>query len=240
MNLKLLMAAAATKAATGLGIGALIASLSASNLSFAADIDIKVLDTNLKGGVASPNAAVNSPDDILPQGFTLDLIAAGIDPLENPSGVITKFGFLSTGTRTEPDENTYLILDHNPGGPTAGYDYGRHFLFQGHENSSDLAYITRINLDVSNPDHRITLLTPVGQDGLTHFNSIDGSTWNPLTKTLLFTQEAGTNGGVIEVPSIGRRHRARSMEFSATAVTKAFIRMATATCTLPRTSAERS
>src|SRR5215468_12377947 len=84
MNLKLLMAAAATKAATGLGIGALIASLSASNLSFAADI--KVLDTNLKGGVASPNAAVNSPDDILPQGFTLDLIAAGIDPLENPSG----------------------------------------------------------------------------------------------------------------------------------------------------------
>src|SRR5215471_8048313 len=68
MNLKLLMAAAATKAATGLGIGALIASLSASNLSFAADI--KVLDTNLKGGVASPNAAVNSPDDILPQGFT--------------------------------------------------------------------------------------------------------------------------------------------------------------------------
>jgi len=198
MNLKLLMAAAATKAATGLGIGALIASLSASNLSFAADI--KVLDTNLKGGVASPNAAVNSPDDILPQGFTLDLIATGIDPLENPSGVITKFGFLSTGTRTEPDENTYLILDHNPGGPTAGYDYGRHFLFQGHENSSDLAYITRINLDVSNPDHRITLLTPVGQDGLTHFNSIDGSTWNPLTKTLLFTQEAGTNGGVIEVP----------------------------------------
>src|SRR5215831_16595419 len=203
MNLKLLMAAAATKAATGLGIGALIASLSASNLSFAADI--KVLDTNLKGGVASPNAAVNSPDDILPQGFTLDLIATGIDPLENPSGVITKFGFLSTGTRTEPDENTYLILDHNPGGPTAGYDYGRHFLFQGHENSSDLAYITRINLDVSNPDHRITLLTPVGQDGLTHFNSIDGSTWNPFTKTLLFTQEVGLlnnvpRGGVIEIP----------------------------------------
>jgi Bacterial protein of unknown function (DUF839) len=202
MNLKL-MAAAATKAATGLGIGALIASLFASNLSFAADI--KVLDTNLKGGVASPNAAVNSPDNILPKAFTLDLIAAGIDPLENPSGVITKFGFLSTGTRTEPDENTYLILDHNPGGPTAGYDYGRHFLFQGHENSSELAYITRINLDVSNPDHRITLLTPVGQDGLTHFNSIDGSTWNPFTKTLLFTQEVNLianvpRGGIIEVP----------------------------------------
>jgi hypothetical protein len=167
--------------------------------------NIKVLDTDLKGGVPSPNAAVNSPDNILPKGFTLDLIAQGIDPLENPSGVITKFGFLSTGTRTEPDENTYLVLDHNPGGPTAGYDYGRHFLFQGHENSNELAYITRINLDVSNPDHRITLLTPVGADGNTHFNSIDGSTWNPFTKTLLFTQETGLiqgvpRGGVIEVP----------------------------------------
>src|SRR5205807_8162101 len=80
-----------------------------------------------------------------------------------------------------------------------GYDYGRHFLFQGHENSGDLAYLTRINLDVSDPAHRITLLTPVDADGKTHFNSIDGSTWNPFTRTLLFTQEAGANGGIIEV-----------------------------------------
>jgi Bacterial protein of unknown function (DUF839) len=203
MNLKLPTVRTVTKAARGLGIVALTAALSESGSSFAADI--KVLDTTLKGGVASPNATVDSPDNILPKGFTLDVIVEGVDPIENPSGVITKFGFLSTGTRTEPDENTYLVLDHNPGGPTAGYDYGRHFLFQGHENSSELAYITRINLDVSNSDHRITLLTPVGQDGQTHFNSIDGSTWNPFTKTLLFTQEVGLiqgvpRGGVIEVP----------------------------------------
>ena len=101
--------------------------------------------------------------------------------------------------RTEPDENTYLILDHNPGGPTPGYDYGRHFLFQGHENSGNLAYVTRINLDVASPDHRITLLTPVDESGLTEFNSIDGSTWDPFSGTLLFTQEAGTIGGVIEM-----------------------------------------
>ena len=59
------------------------------------------------------------------------------------------------------DENTYLVLPHNPGGPSVNFDYGRHFLFQGHENGSPKAYITRINLDVPRGDaHRITLLTP--------------------------------------------------------------------------------
>jgi hypothetical protein len=100
-------------------------------------------------------------------------------------------------TRTEPDENTYVVFDSNPGGPAPGFDYGRHFLYQGHENSNNLAYITRINLDVDDPLHRITLLTPTNTAGKTGFNSIDGSTWNPFTRTLLFTQEAGfPNGGV--------------------------------------------
>ncbi len=139
-------------------------------------------------------------DNIIASGFTLDLREQGIDLLENPNGAFARYGYLADGvTRTEPDENTYLILDHNPGGPTPDYDYGRHFLFQGHENSGDLAYLTRINLDVSNPDHRVTLLTPPGADGLTHFNSIDGSSWNPSSQSLLFAQERGTVGGVIEV-----------------------------------------
>jgi hypothetical protein len=149
-------------------------------------------------GVPEANPVIVTDTDIS-SGFALDLQQQGLDLLENASGPITAFGYLSTGTRTEPDENTYLILDHNPGGPTPDYDYGRHFLFQGHENSSDLAYVTRINLDVTNPDHRVTLLTPVGVDGLTHFNSIDGSTWNPFSNTMLFTQERGNAGGVIEM-----------------------------------------
>jgi len=148
-----------------------------------------------------PNASpVEVTDTVISSGFALDLQQQGLDLLENPAGSITRFGYLADGTTgTEPDENTYLILDHNPGGPTADYDYGRRFLFQGHENSGDLAYITRINLDVSNPDHRVTLLTPPGEDGLTHFNSIDGSCWNPFTQTLLFTEEHGNTGGVIEI-----------------------------------------
>jgi hypothetical protein len=159
---------------------------------------IKILGQAVQG---VPNAnPVAVSDSIVSPNFSFDLEQQGQDLLENPSGVIIRFGFLADGvTRTEPDENTYLVLDHNPGGPTEGYDYGRHFLFQGHENSGDLAYLTRINLDVSNPDHRVTLLAPPGQDGLTHFNSIDGSCWNPFTQTLLFTQERGSAGGVIEI-----------------------------------------
>jgi hypothetical protein len=134
--------------------------------------------------------------------YSMLRIAQGSDPLENPSGTITKLGFLSDGTATEPDENTYLVFDHNPGGPTPGYDYGRRFLFQGHENAGNNAYLTRINLDVTDPAHRITLLSPVVPAlGLTGFNSIDGSSWDPFTRTMLFTQEAGANGGVLEVPA---------------------------------------
>jgi hypothetical protein len=52
---------------------------------------------------------------------------------------------------------------------------------------------------VTDPAHRITLLTPVGQDGTTGFGTIDGSTWNPFTHTLLFTQERGNGGAPIEI-----------------------------------------
>ena len=171
-----------------------LAAMAASN---AAADNVRVFNKTVSG-VPAANPVMLS-DSVLSPEFGSGLVVEGLDALENPSGVITKFGNLSTGGRTEPDENTYLILDHNPGGPTPDYDYGRHFLFQGHENSGNLAYVTRINLDVASPDHRITLLTPVGMNGLTGFNSIDGSSWNPFSQTLLFAQEAGTNGGVIEM-----------------------------------------
>jgi Alkaline phosphatase PhoX len=180
----------------------LFATLGLSAAVFNASADsLKVDGTPVGAGVPTAIARTNSPETIVAPGFSLQLVAQGIELLENPSGVITRFGFLgdTNNTKTEPDENTFLVLDHNPGGPTPGYDYGRHFLFQGHENSGNRAYITRINLDVVNPDHRITLLTPVGTNGLTGFNSIDGSTWNPFSKTLLFSQEAGGNGGFIEM-----------------------------------------
>ena len=167
--------------------------------SEAAAQQLRVFD-KVVSGVLTANPVVITDNVISPE-FTPGLVQQGADLLENPSGVITTFGNLDDGTGTEPDQNTYLILDHNPGGPTPDYDYGRRFLFQGHENSGDLAYVTRINLDVASPDHRITLLTPVDAGGVTHFNSIDGSTWDPFSGTMLFTQEASTNGGVIEMGS---------------------------------------
>jgi hypothetical protein len=150
-------------------------------------------------GVPSANPDTGTPPNKIVNGYQLVKTASNTDPLENPSGPITTFGRLSDGTATEPDGNTYLVLPDGVGGPTAGYDYGHHFVFQGHENEDDLAYVTRVNLDVSDPAHRITLLTPTGSDGLTHFDDLDGTTWDPFTRTLLFTQEAGPDGGVIEM-----------------------------------------
>jgi len=156
----------------------------------------------IEDGVPAANAKVGTPPDVIDPDFAVKALATRIDLLENPSGPITFFGQLSDGTTlTEPDQNTYLVLDHNPGGPTAGFDYGRHFLFQGHENGAPFAYVTRINLDLpqSSP-HRITLLTPVDPTtGNTGFGSIDGSTYNPFSNTLLFTEEAGNAGGVFQI-----------------------------------------
>ena len=172
-----------------------LAAMAASN---AAADQLRVFNEKVSG-VPAANPVAISPTVFAPE-FTAGLVNQGADVLENPSGVITSFGNLEDGSRTEPDENTYLILDHNPGGSTPGYDYGRRFLFQGHENSSNLAHVTRINLDVADPDHRVTLLTPVDEiSGLTGFNSIDGSTWDPFSRSMLFTEEAGANGGVIEM-----------------------------------------
>ena len=147
----------------------------------------------------TPVTGVVQPTLIDPD-FATRIVAKGTDPLENPSGVITKFGVLLPAVNTEPDENTYLRFPQSPGGPTPGFNYGQHFLYQGHENAGNLAYVTRINLDVTDPAHRITLLTPVNPaTNLTGFNRIDGSTWNPFTKTLLFTQEDSNVGGVIQI-----------------------------------------
>jgi len=168
--------------------------------STAAADNLKFFNESVSGVPSANPVAI--ADNVYSSEFAPGLVVEGLDLLENPSSLITRFGNLSDDSRTEPDQNTYLILDHNPGGPTSNYDYGRHFLFQGHEmpnGNTNRAYVTRINLDVAHPDHRITLLTPGDANGLTGFNSIDGSTWDPFSRTLLFTQEDGSIGGVIEM-----------------------------------------
>ena len=159
----------------------------------------------IDSGVPGTNAAVGSTPNVIAPDWGLRQLAEGSDPLENPSGIYDTYGFLEDNadpiarTRTEPDENTYVVA-RGIGGPTAGFDYGTHFLFQGHENGGGKAYLTRINLDVTNPGHRITLLTPPAQDGTTGLQSMDGSTFDPFNRELLFTSENGANGFVVAQP----------------------------------------
>jgi hypothetical protein len=155
-------------------------------------------------GVAAPNFL--SPE------LVETPVAQGSTPLENPSGQFGFYGYNADGphvpapgavqspgnnveaTKTEPDKNTYLVL---PGlnGPDSHYDYGKRFLFQGHENSKDgHSYITRINLD-ADAAHRVTLLATTDTDN-NPIQPIDGSTWYPWSRHLLFSVEVLTTGGI--------------------------------------------
>jgi|GEM_PF-210910 len=174
-------------------------------------------------GVPTAQPRSGAQPTVVAPGWALQTLAVGANPLENPAAEITKYGLLNDGpgtianrnqpTKTEPDINTFLASTFNLGGPAAGTDYGRHYLFQGHENSTGNAYVTRINLDVPVGDaKRITLLTapntgaPVGlplvATGSTGLSRVDGSTYDPFNRNLLVTQEgnATTSGGVVQVP----------------------------------------
>jgi hypothetical protein len=139
--------------------------------------------------------------------------AQGGTRLENPSGIVTDYGFENDvsssddpshpqmipvpannneAQKTEPDKNTYLVFKDGLKGPDSAYDYGKHFVFQGHEiaatvNGKKQGYITRVNLD-ADAQHRVTLLATNDTSGEPIF-TIDGSTWEPWAQRLLFTTE---------------------------------------------------
>ena len=177
-----------------------------------------------------PVANPKIPGFTLPSLLTPELeqviVAQGSNMLENGTPVIPFYGYDGDGpmlpapgdvqapghnveaTKTEPDKNTYLVLRGLTGADPA-YDYGTHFLFQGHElgfkdaNGNPQGYLTRINLDADGL-HRVTLLATSDPNGKP-LPLLDGSTWNPFAQHLLFTSENGANGGVwqatLDVPS---------------------------------------
>ena len=155
-------------------------------------------------GFAAPN--------ILSPELTEIIAAQGSIRLENGSALTNFYGYDNDGpmlplpgtvqspghnveaTKTEPDKNTYLVVQGQHGADP-NYDYGTHFLFQGHElGQGGKGYITRINLDADG-EHRVTLLTTTDKNGK-DLPVIDGSTWDPWAQRLLFTVENGSNGGV--------------------------------------------
>jgi Bacterial protein of unknown function (DUF839) len=166
--------------------------------------------------VASANsktAGTPAPNILSPE-LIETIVAQGSNKLENPSDLTSYYGYDNDGpltpapgdlpsaahkveaTKTEPDKNTYLVL-RNQTGADPNYDYGKHFMFQGHElGQSGLGYITRINLD-ANGAHRVTLMATADING-NPLPTIDGSTWYPFSHRLLFTTESGSNASVLQ------------------------------------------
>jgi hypothetical protein len=161
-----------------------------------------------------------APAHKLSQEIAQIAVAQGSTKLENPTALTAYYGyqndvvndqgqpvmvpvppFTTEAQKTEPDKNTYLTFENGLPGGSPSYDYGSHFLFQGHEiatkvNGLAQGYITRINLD-ADAAHRVTLVATQDSNGKP-LPTIDGSTWDPFAQRLLFTAEGNgqTSGGV--------------------------------------------
>jgi hypothetical protein len=166
-------------------------------------------------GLAPSNVTPNiksdgySPVSKLSAGLTQIAVAQGSTKLENPSKLTSYYGYdndvlnpagkpqmlplpgsMTEAQKTEPDKNTYLVFRHGLPGADKKYNYGTHFLFQGHEAGVNGASgITRINLD-ADAAHRVTLIATKDTSGKV-IAPIDGSTWDPWAQRLLFTTEDG-------------------------------------------------
>jgi hypothetical protein len=153
--------------------------------------------------VANPKAPGIVAPNVLSAELTEAPVAQGAYPVENPTDYATHYGYNGDGpmvplpgttteaTKTEPDKNTYLVL-HGQHGADSAYDYGSHFLFQGHEGGKG-GYITRVNLDADGA-HKITVLATRDVNGQP-LPAFDGSVWDPFGRTLLFSAEGGPSGG---------------------------------------------
>src|SRR5213075_2431450 len=123
---------------------------------------------------ANARAAGYAPPNALSRELSETAVAQGSIAIENPATGATHYGYAGDGpmipafgsgaeaSKTEPDKNTYLVLDDQIGADPA-YDYGYHFLFQGHE-AGPTGVITRVNLDADTA-HRVTLLATTDVNG---------------------------------------------------------------------------
>jgi len=117
-------------------------------------------------------------------GYDNDVLSAAGEPQMVPTPTIN-----NEAQKTEPDKNTYLVFKRGLAGADRTFDYGTHFLFQGHEaGAGGHGYITRINLD-ADAAHRVTVLATTDNAG-NPITTIDGSTWDPFAERLLFTTES--------------------------------------------------
>jgi hypothetical protein len=178
---------------------------------------------------ANVKAAGYAPTDVLSPELRQTAVAQGSMRLDGAQDPVGWYGYINDAPspddptlpqmvpatpgaspaeaqKTEPDKNTYLTL-RGQKGADPNYDYGTHFLFQGHEVGANIggtrqSLITRINLD-ADIAHGVTLLATKDASG-TPIQGIDGSTWDPWAKRLLFTTEspsAPTYAATADYPS---------------------------------------
>jgi hypothetical protein len=155
---------------------------------------------------ANPKIAGTSSANVLSPELSETAVAWGALALDGGTSAVPYYGYdgftaptvLTQSTdeahKTEPDKNTYLVLPQGQPGADPSYDYGTHFLYQGHESGTP-GVITRINLDADQA-HRVTLLATTEAGSTKALPDIDGSTWDPFAQRLLFTAENGNKGGV--------------------------------------------
>jgi Alkaline phosphatase PhoX len=141
-----------------------------------------------------------APASVLSPELSQVAVAQGATKLENPTAQVSYYGYdndtvnaagqplmvpssTTSGEahKTEPDKNAYLVFKEGLTGADPSYDYGSHFLYQGHETGSP-GYLTRINLD-ADAAHRVTLMTTLPS------GNTDGITWDPWSKQLILTAE---------------------------------------------------
>jgi hypothetical protein len=217
-SLPIALVACGSSGTTWQNSGDTVVGQSAGALSSASDPGLHTVAS------ANPKASGDAPASVLSVELAQVLVVQGSTLLENPAAVtlsggtsitIDRYGYMGPGPlvpafgtnleaqKTEPDKNTYLVL-RDQTGPDPAYDYGTHFIFQGHEvGIKGQSYITRVNLDADGP-HRATLWAASLSDG-TPIAGIDGSTYDPFAKRLVFTTEnvnAGTYQSTLSFPPV--------------------------------------
>ena len=166
------------------------------------------------GSANTKTAGITLPDKLSPQ-WRETTVAQGSNVLENPSALTSWYGYYNDGpmlpapgdvqapghnveaTKTEPDKNTYLVVKGQHGADPK-YDYGTHFLYQGHELGTAggaLHHAHQPRRRRGAPRDEARRDRGRRQDPLP---VIDGSTWDPFAQRLLFTTEGGASGGVVE------------------------------------------
>ena len=180
--------------AAGLGVAVALSLIGGSPAAVA---DTSFADEAVEVPQANPRAGVQ--DNMLASSLKETSVAWGQLPLTNPDSALgnTHYGYNTSNGgpltqdpkeafKTEPDKNVYLRFGTH------------HYLYQGHEGGP-AGYVTRVDLDQTDPAKRVSLVADKDAAGA-KVPTFDGITWDPFSHQLLLTAEAKSpTGGVFAV-----------------------------------------